>query len=228
MKKYFVLLILVFGMSLISNAATDPVWLGDDYTVGAGWDTWGGGFGFGNGAISPDFFDVIPNEALAYVDGPDVVTGASANYLATYNNSFDVIEVWNDADLDFWVPNFSQTDNYTEMWVQVTYEPFEDVAPSFNVETNNTFDNPLNDRIYGPILEKSETNADGWVTDAFSFVLEPAAECVWLTLNFNSSEWDAYPMYVDAVTVDMVNVPEPATFIIFGAGLALLRKKKLN
>lgn len=211
----------------VASAAIDAPWLGDDYTAGAGWDTFNGGFNFGNQAISADFFDVIPSDAaLAYADDPDLMVGQGAYYMSSYNGRYDVIEVGQDDDLDFWMPSFVGVDDYTEIWVQVTYEPFEDIAPSFNLETNNTFDNPTVDLIHGAYFEGQELHADGWVTDAYSFVVEPAAECIWLTVNFDSPTWDPYPMYVDSVVIDMVNVPEPVSVALLGLGLVFIRRRK--
>jgi len=213
--------------SAMGTISTAPDWAGSDRTVHAEWDNW---IGYPN-SMSPDNLVINPDELTS---SPLAYAGQTAVLWSSFKGRSNVIELNEDEDLLFNIPNFAGGD-YKEVWVQVTYCPSPCQSPVFNVYTEE----PSWDMTV-PVSEVATIpDANGWVTEAWSFQIRPNPDWEAITLSFtapmiiNNYSTQAiggvpiYLMYVDQVVIDTRCVPEPTTIFLLGLGtLALLKKRR--
>ena len=236
MKKAVVVMLIVSVCTglVFADDVFAPAWRGQQRTTHSVWDSWQNGL-WTSDYIAADTFEAQPASDLVY-DGPaDASISEPSTYVSNLapwdgvGERFDLIEVNGDMQLDFWIPNFDENP-MKEISVQITYSPWEDVFPVFWVDA---FMGDQSDVEFDYAFQKlaSHTHDDGWVTDAFTIIIEPNPTDELLTLSFDSQAgWEPYPMYVDQVVVDTKCIPEPATLAVLGLGaaLALRRKKGIN
>lgn len=70
---------------------------------------------------------------------------------------------------------------------------------------------------------------DGWITKAIDAVITPVPMNQGVTIEFITSFMETdYPAFVDSVEVEIANVPEPASAVIFGIGSLILTRRKIH
>ncbi len=199
---------------------TIPPWAGQPRTVFAEWDDW------------DDFpSDMPPVNWFSNPPGlPDPCANAetegdTAELLPTYAYRDDVIKLTADGDLVFKIPNFPLPNDCKKIWIQVTYHPTDpNQHPWFDVEAEGI------EGMTDPVLEdRFDEWSNDWVTEAWSFQIQPNPESEEITLNFFDIDdgTPSYPAYVDQVVIDTWCVPEPTTVCLLGLGsLVFLRKRR--
>jgi hypothetical protein len=215
------ILIAITGLATADNTLPPP-WAGEDGTVYAAWDNW---TNFPGGVGTPD--GMPPDEWASYPSGlPDApeayaIMITSPEFLETYEGRDNVIELNEDYELVFDMPNFAQNE-HKEVWIQVTYYPTDsNQLPWFDVYAENM------EYMTEQVFEDAVEWPDGWVTGAWSFQIWPNPEREEIKLNFSGGEGSLYPAYVDQVVIDTWCVPEPMTISFAALGsMALLRRRK--
>jgi hypothetical protein len=205
---------LVLTGAALADDVLPPIWLGDQNTVHAEWDTWAG-FNTDPTPIAPDSWYSIPADA---VSAPDAQAYDTATYLTEYEGRSDVVAVDGPWQLDFLAHNF--VDDLSELWLQVTYWAPESNGVDFFVDTD-----PYTPDINGPYFNGVVEHTNGWITEAYSFVIAPSPASELITLDFPGAGIGS-PAYIDQVVIDTVAVPEPGGLLVLIAGVALLRRRR--
>lgn len=220
MKKIF--FIVVIGLLLQRMVLADdlfaPDWRGQGNTVMGLWDNWDNAPA---GYYLPDEWNTNPHD-------PQMGFGDSSvlgTILSSYDTRTGVIELTDDYQLDFWLPNFPEMNPYKEIQVQLTYMAPANVFPVLDIDLSNSYSDPtIVPAVVGPELIGSVTDVDGWVTDAYLITVAPNPISEYIAINFTDY---TSPAYVDQVVIDTVCVPEPATVLFFClGGTALLKRRR--
>jgi hypothetical protein len=200
----------------LADDVLPPPWIGENRTVYAAWGDW---TDF-PGPMLPDYWGSVPEgpgDPLSLDVAEDPVL------LSEYEGRYNVIQLNQDDELFFGLPNF-EDGLYKEVWIQVTYYlTTQELYPLFDIYTQEPA--TMADVIFEDIVEWN----DGWVTEAWSFQIRPnpIAEEISLDFSLGQGQGQAYPVYVDQVVIDTMCIPEPATICLLGLGaLSLIRIKK--
>ncbi len=204
---------LLAGSAAVADDVFPPIWRGEDNTVMAEWDTWAG-FNTTPTPILPDTWISTP-AGLASGDAQAYDTAA---YLTTYESREDVVEINGPAQLDFLLPNYSGED-FTELWVQITYWTADTTDVTFLVDTD-----PYTEYIGGITMMGTMDHDYGWVTEAWTMTIAPSVDAELVALDFAGAA--ASPVYVDQVMIESVAAPEPAALSLVLVGAALLRRRR--
>lgn len=211
---------LMTGVVILSGAALaddvlPPVWRGESNTVYAEWDSWEGF----NTTPTPFYPDNWYSNPVG-LSSPDSQAYDTAQYLSSYADRNDVVEIDGMSQIDFLMPNFVDQDQ-TELWIQLTYWVAETTEVTFLLDTD-----PYTDDINGPYLQGSVEHDSGWVTEAYSFTILPSVDAELITLDFADAS-SSTPIYLDQVVIDSVAVPEPtaAVLLVALAALGLARRR---
>ena len=229
MKRHWLLLICMLTTAALAQAALTPEYSNASRTVIAEFDTWRIDPDYDPELMLADTFIANPKDELNWDWGQaDALLGATGDYLESCLGHFDVLELHNDQDLSFYVPNF-EGGEFKEVWVEVTYREYacsdSRVIPYADVYA--TSNDPLEESIHAPTYWDRDISQDGWITDVFSFVITPNPSYELFDLNFATEDsWDGYPVYVDKVVIETICVPEPASLVILGGGFVSLFLKK--
>ena len=232
MRKTIVLMLVI---AICSGAAFAddifaPEWRGQQRTTQAVWDTWQNGV-WTEDYIDADTFEAVPASGLVFEEPASAGVYGQSGYVANLapwegvGERFDLIEVNGEMELDLWIPNFDENP-MKEINLQITYSSWEDISPVLWVDA---FMGDNQDAEFDYAFQKlaSHTHDDGWVTDAYTIVVEPNPTDELITLSFDSSAgWEPYPMYVDQVVVDTACVPEPASLSVLGLGVAFFLRRR--
>jgi hypothetical protein len=205
-------LALLTGPALADNMLA-PLWRGENNTVFAEWDTWTG-FSTTGTPFYPDTWMSLP----ADLPTPDAQAYGTAEYLPTYESRNGVVELNDMYQIDFLMPNFLDFD-LTEVWIQLTYWAAAPTEALFLVDTN-----PYTAGISGPYFEGACMHEFGWVTEAYSFTIQPGVSSELIALDFAGAHTS--PVYLDQVVIDSIAVPEPTSLALAALlCLALVRRR---
>lgn len=207
-KAIFAGMLLLAGVAgaTLTGLATDrvePVWRGQDGTTLQAWS-----------------FDTPDNPGLVTLDEnpygtPDAeAVGSNVSWMASDNGHTGVWRIFSNDYLLLYLPNTQVTsaDSYKEIWLQITYSAGSiDRYPQIQTLPE-----------YASLEVVQSTIIDNlYYHDIFHIVLKPNPTEEWIAILPRDCT-----VYIDEIVVDTVCVPEPATMLILGLGVVLLRKRK--
>ena len=230
MKKMLVVLSVLALQAIVSAG---PSWLGSAGTVHAEWTSWKeykAGADMDQTFVTTDTWHASDPSRLAHPDAPDAwIDKASVGFCAVVDGRQDVLTLTERGSfgMNFFMPNYNDSgaDTMKEIWITITYKPCGDSQFIFNVDPVYS-DQTLSADIYGAYLEERVQLGDGWLKDAYSFVLFPNCDWEFIDLGFNASA--AGMVAVDSVTIDTLCIPEPATLglLVLGSTTLLRRRRR--
>lgn len=229
-RRLLAVLCVVVLAGLAKASVMVPEWSGSERTVLAEFDTWTVYDYDANGDYyQPDTFAASDRDALDTSDTWGVTADAyldlsAGEYLESFCYHDDIIRLDINNGLDFMLANYVGGE-FKEVWVEVTYYSCQDVIPVPDVWEAGADEY----RTYAPTYWDMEVTADGWVTEAFSFIITPNPSWEVFNLNFETADsWDGYPVYVDSVIIETICVPEPATMVMLALGgvVTAIRRRK--
>ena len=185
----------------------------------AEWDTWGGA----PGPTPADWWETWDNDFTG-LQSPVAFT-PGANLLLSFASRTDVLEIFGPTDGVYF-----EIDNYDwhnpEKWVRVQITYHVSGAPPMGFDVIPFYGGEPGDDQFVPafLVESTGVNSDGWITDAYDFIIEPNPEFEVIGLKFEPGA----VAFVDQVVIDTICVPEPATMALLAIGVFALLKRRRN
>ena len=220
MKKVGIAFLIVTVVVSTASATivndTGPSWRGDDNTTYQAW-------GFDNDN-NPADLDIDlnpygdPTAEVIGVDppyGPPDFVAPNTYWKDTDNGHQGLWRIYGDSSLRLYLPNNPVTNDYKEIWLQLTYYASGETGamPEFFVFPENA---ALN------LISKIQVDEHYYYHAIWQIIIEPNPDEEWVTLQPRDCT-----LYIDEVVVDTICIPEPATLCLLGlGGLCLLRKRR--
>jgi hypothetical protein len=215
MRKYFLLLLVVFCLCAGANAGLAALSLG-------WWDE-------GTAGSTHEFWDFTPGYVLAsgsgYTADPEVAANPHPNWVVAtitpmYSGSWDEVSTITGSSfiqVALEIPNYDNPDGYKEIWVDIGDGIVSGITVSAHDGSSTTFTYEIlegqGDADFGiritpnPFVEKID------------FFVMPGGGPP------NKSE-DPTGVVLDYIHVDTICIPEPVTIMLLGLGAFSLRRKK--
>ena len=218
----------VLAISLASGAALaddifPPEYYGRDRSLVRDWESW---------MAYPG-----PMPATGGDSYPDTVGWANAftssglaAVIPEFRSRSEVLQLWADDAVWFEVDNYDDPGPEKRVRVQITYN-----VGLLNGAKNEVFGEPIGFDVVATyagvpgqdmfvpadLYDCTDVDANGWMTAAYDFVIEPNPEFETIGLKFSS-----YPAYMDQIVIDTWCVPEPATLALLALGAAAISRRR--
>jgi hypothetical protein len=213
-KLIFAGMLLLAGVAgaTLTGLATDrvePEWRGQANTTLQAWS-----------------FDTPDNPGLVTLDGnpygtpsaevfvPDTDYPRQTYWMPSDSDHTGVWRIYGDNYLMLYLPNTQVTgaDSYKEIWLQITYSAGSiDRKPQIQTLPEYAALDVVQSTVVGNL----------YYHDIFRIILKPNPTEEWIAILPRDCT-----LYVDEIVVDTICIPEPATMLILGLGVVLLRKIK--